>query len=107
MTSFAKVFIAHSIGVREARDLRVCRQKDGRQLRQVQVLQNKGIASTYSKSRWIDQALVFNTEEEAKAALRWAKTHRERHRFNQTLTDILIGIDYIASLALSPREAQP
>lgn len=92
-------YIVHSIGVREGRDLLVSRWKDGRPHRRVEILHHKGDAAHCGKPRWIDEALVFETEERARAAYLWARVHRERHSSNQTIANVLISTDYIASLA--------
>jgi hypothetical protein len=105
MTQLPTVWIVHSIGTREARDLRAAREKDGRVQRRVQILGNKGAPETSGKGRWIDAALVYQTEAEAKAALHFARLHRDRHKINQTLGDILVSIDFVASLSLTADQA--
>lgn len=100
MTECAPVWIVHSIGTREGRDIGTVRQKDGRLQRQVEIFANKGCPETRGKPRWVDAALVFSTEADAKAALVFARIHRERHAMQRTLSDVLVGIDYIASLAV-------
>lgn len=93
-------FIVDSSGVREALDMRICRRKDGRLHQQVRVFAVKGDATTAGQGRWVDDALVFKTEEEATSAFLWARLHRARHNSKQSIPRVLVGVDYIASLAL-------